>query len=164
MFFPLHGILVITRTWLQLNEIFISNLQEGVQFKGFCNGNHGIFDGVLSLLFSWNPAFRDSIRLPFQNSGSHSEASWKSMWRIPRTRASRRMISAWSPWGSSWAPEMSGFTSCKIWTMEKFAVYSRVSSSHPSLHLRIWKTKAVEIPGLMDWDSISDWLISNLTF
>ena len=37
---------------LQGNEIFISNLQEGVQFKGFCNGNHGMFDGVLSLLFS----------------------------------------------------------------------------------------------------------------
>ena len=42
---------MITRTRLQCNEIFISNLQEGVQFKGFCNGNHGIFDGVLSLLF-----------------------------------------------------------------------------------------------------------------
>ena len=34
---------------------------------------------------------------------------------------------------------MSGFMSCKIWNMEKFAVYSRVSSSHPSLHLRIWR-------------------------
>ena len=24
---------------------FISNLQEGVQFKGFCNGNHGMLMG-----------------------------------------------------------------------------------------------------------------------
>ena len=77
--------------------------------------------------------------LPSRNSGSHTEASYKSMWIIPRTRPSRRMISTWSPWGSSWASEMSGFTSCKIWNMKKFAVYSRVSSSHPSLHLRIWR-------------------------
>lgn len=56
VFFPLHGILVITRTRLQCNEIFISDLQDGVEFKGFCNGNpvifDGIFDWVLAFLFS----------------------------------------------------------------------------------------------------------------